>query len=566
MMKLKQVNGMKWGMLLVLLFVVCLGLPAWAQESKTIKPPEEATNPIVEPTQPTGELKATSEPMGDSTANEPADAGLIEADNANHTQPFKVNQQLVGTKITERYVPNEIIVKFKFDAPDLTINTLNERHGVTALFTHRRAGYKRLRIPEGKTVEEMVNMYKNNPNVEYAEPNYYVTTCMTPNDEYFDYQWNFHKYSGGINMESAWDIQAGGNPGIIVAVIDTGVAYEDYVDPVDGQVYCRAPDLANTHFVPGHDFINDDTHPNDDHYHGTHVTGTIAQNTNNNLGTAGIAFNCSIMPVKVLDADGNGTEETVAQGIYYAVEHGAQVINMSLGGPDDCIVLADACAYAYEHGVTIVCSAGNRRYGDWVEYPAAYDSCMAVGATRYDETRCGYSCFGAPLDIVAPGGDFSVDQNNDGCYDGILQQTFGPGDPTNFGYWLFQGTSMASPHVAGVAALLIADGVTGPDSIRARLQDTAKDLGTEGWDEYYGWGLLDAAAAFGIEPPIYLPGDVNNDGLVDIGDVIYLINYIYKNGAVPTGDDGDVNNDGLVNILDVVYLINWLYKGGPAPE
>ena len=153
-------------------------------------------------------------------------------------------------------------------------------------------------------------------------------------------------------MEAAWSIETG-DPNVVVAVVDTGAAYENY------DVYKQAPDLAQTHFVAGYDFVNDDSHPNDDNGHGTHVTGTLAQSTNNALGVAGIAFGCSIMPVKAMDASGQGDYFTISQGIYFAVQNGAKVINLSLGAAGTSTTLQNAVASAYRNGVTIVCAAGN---------------------------------------------------------------------------------------------------------------------------------------------------------------------------------------------------------------
>lgn len=384
-------------------------------------------------------------------------------------------------KSTAEFVPDEIIVKYKNDNKPFRI----------------------VKVPEGK-VKEKVREYSGKTDVVYAEPNYYAQAFS--DDPLYIYQWNLRDQNeGGIRVEQAWNTSTGLDSstceGVIVAIVDTGIAYENYLN------FVIAPDLTNTVFVPGYDFVNKDSHANDDNSHGTHVAGTVAQNTNNNVGVAGIAYNARLMPVKVLNKKGSGTYDNIAQGIRWAAEHGAKVINLSLGGAYPSQTLEDALAYAYNYdypydnygkGVTIVAAAGNEELST-VSYPAAYDEyVIAVGATRYDKTLSYYSNYGTSLDIVAPGGDVTVDQNGDGYSDGILQNTFNPDtkNTSDFGYWFFQGTSMASPHVAGVAALLIANGITGtPAEVRSALQDTALDLGNSGWDSRYGWGLVDAYAA-----------------------------------------------------------------------
>ncbi len=398
------------------------------------------------------------------------------------------------------YVTGEIVVKFTPGVSKEKIANINSRHGVSVMYTSPYAGFKRLHIPKGKTVPEMVEIYSKNPNVEYAVPNSITHAFMTPTDSLYSYQWHLDDSSspnpfggangGGINIEPAWDISDGT---VIVAVLDTGVAYENY------GIYKQAPDLANTNFVQGWDFVNNDNHSNDDNSHGTHVAGTIAQSTNNGIGVAGVAFNSAIMPVKVLDRNGGGTLTWLVDGIYYATNNNADVISMSLGwspGYYPGTPLGDALDYAYNNGVTAVCAAGNdgRRA---ISYPAAHDKCIAVGATRYDETKPRYSNWGPGLDIMAPGGDTTIDQNGDGYGDGVLQNTFNPNtkNPSDFSYWFFQGTSMATPHVSGVAALLIANGITGPDNVKNALLSTAEDKGTVGWDPQYGWGIVDAYAA-----------------------------------------------------------------------
>ncbi|MFC2044632.1 S8 family serine peptidase, partial [Chloroflexota bacterium] len=408
----------------------------------------------------------------------------------------------------EEYVPDQIIIKFKQGINIDNEKQLNNILGTEVINTSPFAGFKVLQIPEGKTVEEMVALYSEQSTVEYAEPNYVRRLTWTPNDPNYSWQWHFDQ----INLDAAWDVDTttpnhGGDPSIIVAVIDSGVAYETYGE------YEKAPDLANTNFTNGWDFVNDDAHPNDDNLHGTHVTGTIAQSTNNSLGVAGIAFNTTIMPIKVFDSLGNGTVDQEAESFYYAADHGAHVINLSAGGPGSSVTEENAVAYAHNAGVTIIAAAGNDyQSGNAPSYPAAYDEyVIAVGATRYDQTRSYYSNTGSYLDIAAPGGDTSVDQSGDGYPDGVLQQTFSTGDVTNFGYYFLQGTSMATPHVAGVAALILAKFPTWtPAQVRYAMESTATDKGATGRDDEYGWGLIDALAAVGTDAPSVITNAATN--------------------------------------------------------
>jgi subtilisin family serine protease len=312
-----------------------------------------------------------------------------------------------------------------------------------------------------------------------------------------------------------------------IRLTDTsGTLFYDNVESGPGSwvttAYEQAPDLSGTSFVGGWDFVNQDAHPNDDNGHGTHVTGTIAQTTNNGIGVAGVAFDTTIMPVKVLNAAGSGTYQWIADGIYYAVDNGADIISMSLGGSSPSATLEAAVAYAYNNGVVVISASGNDNGA--VGYPAAYNNyVIAVGATQYDETRAPYSNYGSSLDIVAPGGNTGVDQNGDGYKDGVFQNTFGT-TPTDWGYWFYQGTSMATPHVSGVAALLLArDPTLTPDEIRDVLQSTADDLGAAGRDNEFGWGIVNAEAALRtIAKPVHLLLNVEPSGAYSRGQSLAL--------------------------------------------
>lgn len=325
------------------------------------------------------------------------------------------------------------------------------------------------------------------PNVEYAhlgEVSGSNAGPQNPDDPLYAFQWHFDQ----IGLERAW--KTSGGDGVVVAVIDTGVAYTTDESGAVQQVL----DLAGTGFVPGYDFVDDDDVPLDLHGHGTHVAGTIAQTTNNGYGVAGIAPAARIMPLRVLDAEGRGTNGDIADSIRFAANNGAHVINLSLGGPLPSRILNEAIQYARSRGVIVIAAAGNS--GSSVpSYPAAYPGVVSVAATQFDRTATFYSNWGRHLDIAAPGGNTRVDQNADGRPDGVLQETLARGNPREHEFALYMGTSMAAPHVAGVAALVRSSGVTHPDRIEEILLRTADSSGAAGDPARYGAGILSADRA-----------------------------------------------------------------------
>lgn len=444
------------------------------------------------------------------------------------------------------WVPGEILVKFKDQTPPDRIADINRSRGASVLYKSKRAGFMKLKCPPGKTETELLDAYRGRPEVRYAQLNYYTYAFAIPNDPLYSYQWHFQSPAKhGINAERVWDITAG-SADVIVAVLDTGVAYEVV------KQFQQAPDLAEALFVPGYDFIGNDTHPNDEDGHGTHVTGTIAQSTNNNLGVAGIAYNCSIMPVKVLNRRGSGNAAGLADGIMFAADNGARVLNMSLGFPpnlsgNDLPVVEAAVQYAYAKGCVLVAAAGNNAVNT-VSLPAAYPEVIAVGATNSAGLRSDYSQYGPEVELAAPGGD-SVDRNGDGFIDGILQQTFGIRVKNDWGYWLFTGTSMAAPHVSATAALLISTGVDSPESIREALQNTARDAGPTGWDPEYGHGIIDAWAAINY---FHNPADINYDGQIDFTDLMIMSDNWLTNH--PPADIAPPGGDGIVNFHDFALM------------
>jgi subtilisin family serine protease len=271
---------------------------------------------------------------------------------------------------------------------------------------------------------------------------------------------------------------------------------------VDTGVDLDHPDLAGN-VVSGYNVISPGAPPQDDHGHGTHVAGIVAAITNNNVGVAGVAGGCRIMPVKVLNNVGEGTDFDVATGIQWAADNGARVINMSLGSPDYSYALADAVDYAYGKNVLIVAAAGNDGL-ESILYPAALPHVMAVGATDKIDGRASFSNYGNALDIVAPGVNiFSTLWDNS--------------------YTYLSGTSMATPHVAGVAALVLSlHPEYTNDQVEKVLKAGCVDLGNPGWDPYYGYGRVDALAALEetfpvggtIRGQVYLEGRSNWSGAV----------------------------------------------------
>lgn len=404
------------------------------------------------------------------------------------------------------YVPDEVIVRYEDGTSTGVAQSVADEAGTEA-FQALPGGSEQLEIEDGDSVRETIAELRADPNVAYAVPNWRARAAADPNDPGFRLQWNlFSDY--GINVVEAWSLAAGlgapGGRGAVVAVLDSGVAYQRY-----GR-YRRAPDLRRWTFVRPYDFIGRDRHPNDVFGHGTHVAGTIAQTTNNRIGTAGIAYNAKIMPLRVLDANGEGDSAAIARAIRYAARYRADVINLSLEFPAEVRSaeipdVMSALRYAHRRGVVVVAAAGNQA-DIAVAYPARALSVIAVGATTVTGCQADYSNAGEDLDLVAPGGGADA-PNADGAWDvahctpdslgkSIVQQTFTRG-VRRFGLpRTYEGTSMASPHVAAIAALVIATGRLGPNpspsDVEAHLEATARPTDRP---DRYGAGLVDAAAA-----------------------------------------------------------------------
>ncbi|NET87073.1 MAG: peptidase S8 [Kamptonema sp. SIO1D9] len=363
---------------------------------------------------------------------------------------------------------DSIVLDFREDIPATEIQSdladIAQKYNLTPRLNSEFSVADNVYVVEGK--KRLLKALKKSSlkqNTEYIEPNYIYRAFDIPNDPDYAKQWNLRS----INVESAWDETKGS--GVVVAVIDTGVT--------------QVPDLKKTKLVKGYDFVNDKIDASDDQGHGTHVAGTIAQSTNNAYGVAGVAYEASIMPLKVLSASGGGQVADIAEAIKFAADNGANVINMSLGGGGASHIMEEAINYAYNKNVVIVAAAGNANQNASA-YPARYPRVISVAAIDASGNKAPYSNFGAGVDISAPGGSEAGK---------ILQETI---DPSNGQYVFaaFQGTSMAAPHVAGVAALIKASGIEEPAEVLQILKQSVRKIEEDPLN-HFGAGHLDAGAA-----------------------------------------------------------------------
>lgn len=411
---------------------------------------------------------------------------------------------LPGAALALDTEPGQVVVRFE---PGSTATTAQASGGEPAV----------LRV---KSVKDALRGLRARPDVAYAVPDVKAHASASagfiPNDPgrenrtgaWQDVQWNFSG-PAGVNAPQAWAnlITAGapGGRGVAIAVLDTGVAYGSRPP------YARSPDFAPGQFLRGYDFVDRDPFPHDRNGHGTHVAGTLAEATNNGVGLTGLAYGARLLPVRVLDAAGEGNASDIAAGIRFAARRGAKIINLSLEFDSDVRAadipqILDAVAFARSRGSLVVGASGNEGRAR-VAYPARASGVLSVGATTEHGCLSEFSNGGSGLDIVAPGGGADAALNGDpNCRPGdaagrnIFQVTLLSRAVGTFGIpGTYEGTSMAVPHVAAAAALVVASGVIGrnpsPLRIERQLENTARDLGTKGYDTRYGWGLLDAAAA-----------------------------------------------------------------------
>jgi thermitase len=346
----------------------------------------------------------------------------------------------VATAQVQEYVPGEVLVKFAATSSQARASAASALLGATVKREIEGIGVSSIRLPPGVSVPQAVSFYNSMPGVEFAEPNGIVHAMFVPNDPLWGTdQWGPQK----INCMGAWDLNQG-DPNVVIAIIDTGVDYFH-------------PDLAGK-CTPGFDFVNNDNDPMDDQGHGTHCAGIAAANTNNGIGMAGVGFNCKIMPVKVLDSGGSGSWENIASGVAYASAQGANVLSLSLGGGGGSATLELAVNNAWANNCVVVAAAGNSNTTS-PSYPAYYSNCIAVASTTSTDNRSSFSNYGDWVDVAAPGSS-------------IISTRFG-------GYQYLDGTSMACPHVAGLAGLLWSQlgKQVSASTIRQRIENNCDPVG-----------------------------------------------------------------------------------------
>jgi serine protease len=467
-----------------------------------------------------------------------------------------------------RYRPGKVIVKFREGVTAASRLSAVASVPGRGTMSPRAAGqnFDVVQIDPAADPEVVARAFGERQDVEYAQASYRVYPQFVPNDSLYSNQWNLPL----INMEAGWDIQPAAGSEIVVAVLDTGMAYTAataqfnagaFTIDADGNVgppgsggtaypalgnltlqFVAATELGpSSRFVSPRDFIWNDTLPLDLNGHGTHVSGTLGQMTNNGSngqgdvtnggGTAGVAFNVRLMPVKVVSTQWDdifgspnvGTDDVVALGIRYAADNGAKVINMSIGrvGPSGCganqnqdgcaPVIEDAIAYAVNKGAFVAIAGGNS-YDDGnpveviAEIAERITGAVSVAAVNRARAHPFYSTSGGYIEIAAPGGEFG----GFGTSGGILQQTLDLGlietfdrPPSQYraprfdvlAYFYFIGTSQATPHVSGLAAMLIQQGISNPAAIEGALKRFALDIGTAGRDDFFGFGLVDARSS-----------------------------------------------------------------------
>ncbi len=385
------------------------------------------------------------------------------------------------------YAPDRVLVKFRPSFSARSIVPTLRAYGSAKVTALPRIGVYKAQVPAAASVGEFLAALSRNPDVEYAEPDYAARIQVKPDDEYFWRQYSLRNSGGtendipgSVESKSRADIRASeawesgkGDSSVVIAVLDTGVDLEH-------------PDIKNKLASSGWDFVNNDNDATDDHWHGTHVAGIAAAETNNARGIAGVAWNCKVLPVKVADKEGVGYYSQLIEGIVWAADKNVRVINISMGGDAEADSLKAALKYAFDKDVVIAASAGND--GDHVLYPAAYDDyCLAVGATDYNDEAASWSNPGSQVDVAAPG---------ELILSLVPTWYFGP---NSHPYGYASGTSMSSPHVAGFAALLVSRkpwlSVSDVMNVIRYSSDDVNSASSPGKDADMGYGRINMERA-----------------------------------------------------------------------
>ncbi|WP_332307812.1 S8 family peptidase [Pontibacillus chungwhensis] len=378
---------------------------------------------------------------------------LVEAAPKDDVEKPKQIKEINVQKEKGAFVKGEVLVQFKKDTPGKAKDQLLKGMGATEI-PDTDAVKSEFKVLKVGNVEAVVKALNKNPMVEYAEPNYLFEATWTPNDTYYaGYQYG----PQNTDTEAAWNITKGSSSQEI-AIIDSGVDYNH-------------PDL-NDKTIRGYDFVDNDYYPMDLNDHGTHVAGTAAAETNNSAGVAGMAPNTSILAVRALNANGNGSLADIADAITYSADSGAEVINLSLGCDCSTTTLKNAVNYAWNSGSVLVAAAGNDGVSTTFE-PASYSNVIAVGAVDRYNRVASFSNYGTWVDVTAPGVSIAS-------------------SVPNSGYAYMSGTSMASPHVAGLAALLASQGRSNAE-IRQAIEVTADPI--SGTGTYFEHGVINSLDA-----------------------------------------------------------------------
>ena len=476
------------------------------------------------------------------------------------------NELIVKFKANKKPKSSEVLKLQKFDNADISLlNKSNKIESIELTGNKKERDTYILELNSSKPIEELIELYKKTGLFEYVEPNYVGNGHgfqTTPNDNNFNRQWSHYNdgtfslsnstTDADIDTDLAWDITKG-DPNLIVAILDSGAKLDH--PEFSGRIWMNTnenqngTDTDSNNYIDdtnGWDFVNDDNDPTDDHGHGTNVTGIALASGNNSIGYAGVNWNSKIMICKILDNNNSGFYSWWAEAIYYAVDNGASVINMSVGGNGSSTLLENAINYAYDNNVPVVVSTGNQN--SVIEYPAKYTNAFAIGSTNPDDTRSvpffwsatSGSNFGSELDFVAPGNyiyGLSYSSN------------------TNYNsYW--GGTSQAAPHVAGLISLLLSvEPSLSVSEIRTILEESSEDQvgdsnDTSGWDQYYGHGRINAFHALTHSTlSIYNFENTNKDLLIYPNPIISGSNLKILNLA---------NGENVINIYNIIgqYIYN----------